>query len=312
MPTEFPNKDEIEFKQKFVERYNKLTDFSDFEKYSLSFLDRSIRVNTIKADVKQIREQLTAKKWKLTAIPWCKEGFFIEGERRDIGNLREHVLGYVYVQEAASMIPPVVLGPQDNELILDMCAAPGSKTTQLAQYMHNTGLIVANDNSYQRLKALSINLQRCGVFNVVMTNTEGFLIQGIEFDRVLADVPCSATGTIRKSLKTINMWNPKVITQLSSLQKKLASHGFELLKPGGTLVYSTCTMEPEEDEGVVDFLLNKYHNAKIQKIDLDIKRSKAVTEFEGRTYSDKVKHCLRIWPQDNNTSGFFVAKITKK
>jgi tRNA (cytosine49-C5)-methyltransferase len=108
------------------------------------------------------------------------------------------------------------------------------------------------------------------------------------------------------------MWNPGMITRLARTQQQLIEAAFQILKVGGTMVYSTCSLEPEEDEGVVDFLIKKYPNAKVEEIDLDIKRSPAVTEFEGTIYSDEVRKTLRIWPQDNDTEGFFVAKIRKE
>src|SRR3990167_6716731 len=137
--TPFHNFNEITFKPKFVERYSKLTDWEEFKKCSLSFLNRSIRVNTLKISVNELRERLQDT-WNLEQIPWCKEGFWIEHhkkERRDIGNLMEHSLGYFYTQEAASMIPPAVLDPKPDEIVLDIAASPGSKTTQIAQYMEN-------------------------------------------------------------------------------------------------------------------------------------------------------------------------------
>ena len=123
MPELMPNHKEIKFKDKFIERYSKLTDFKEFKKYSLSFLRRSVRVNTLKISVKDFKKNL--KQWKLTPIPWCKQGFWIEHEsRRDVGNLTEHALGYIYIQEAASMIPPIVLDPKPEELVLDIAASP--------------------------------------------------------------------------------------------------------------------------------------------------------------------------------------------
>ena len=312
----FHNAAEITFKPKFIERYSKLTDWEEFKTCSLSFLHRSIRINTLKISVKELKEKLE-EKWNLEQIPWCKEGFLIEHhkkERRDIGNLIEHSLGYFYIQEAASMIPPLVLEPKPHEIILDIAASPGSKTTQIAQYMENKGILIANDYTYERMKPLSINLQKCGVTNTIITLMDGqwFKRSGIEFDRILVDAPCSGTGTIRKSLKTIGIWNPDMIKRLSITQKQLIETGFNLLKENGTLTYSTCSLEPEEDEAVVDFLLNKYENAKIEEIKLNLKRSPAILEFEDKKYSDEVKKCLRIWPQDNDTEGFFVAKVRKR
>ena len=306
---------EIEFKPKFVERYSSLTDWEDFKRYSLSFLRRAIRVNTLKISVEDLKNRLQDE-WNLEQVPWCKEGFWIEHikkERRDIGNLAEHSLGYFYTQEPASMIPPVVLQPKPHELVLDIAASPGSKTTQIAMYMQNQGILIANDYTIERMKPLSINLQRCGITNTIITLMQGqrFKKSGLKFDRILVDAPCSGTGTIRKSLKTIGIWNPDMVKRLSITQKQLIEIGFELLKENGTLVYSTCSLEPHENEAVVDFLINKYKNAKLEEINLDIRRSNPVLEFENDKYSDEIKKCLRIWPQDNDTEGFFVAKIKK-
>jgi len=306
---------EITFKPRFIERYSSLTDWEDFRQCSLTFLRRSIRVNTLKITIKELKERIE-KDWALEQIPWCREGFWIEHakkERRDVGNLIEHSLGYFYLQEAASMIPPLVLEPKPNEIVLDMAASPGSKTTQISQYMQNKGILIANDYTIERMKPLSINLQRCGVTNAVITLMEGqwFKRSGMEFDKVLVDAPCSGTGTIRKSLKTIYIWNPDMVRRLSITQKQLIETGFNLLKENGALVYSTCSLEPEENEEIVDFLLGKYENAKLEEINLKLKRSHPILEFEGKRYSEEIKKCLRLWPQDNDTEGFFVARIKK-
>jgi len=311
----FHNISEIVFKPRFIERYSQLTDWESFKSCSLSFLRRSIRVNTLKISVRELKERLE-KNWNLEQIPWCKEGFWIEHakkERRDIGNLIEHSLGYFYIQEAVSMIPPIVLEPKPNDVVLDIAASPGSKTTQIAQYMENKGILIANDYTIERMKPLSINLQKCGIANAIITLMEGqwFKRSGIEFDKVLVDAPCSGTGTIRKSLKTIGIWNPDMVRRLSITQRQLIETGFNLLKEKGTLVYSTCSLEPEENEGVVDFLLKKYENAQLEDIKLNLKRSPAVLEFEGKKYDEEIRKCLRIWPQDNDTEGFFIAKIRK-
>jgi NOL1/NOP2/sun family putative RNA methylase len=316
MPTTIPKTAEMQFKEKFVKRYSALTDIDKFKEYSFSYLRKSIRVNTLKIGVKEIVARMSPE-WNLTPVPWCKEGFWIEhrgegeAKRWDVGNTIEHILGYIYIQEAASMIPPLVLEPQAGEKVLDMCAAPGSKTTQIAQYMKNKGVIVANELTGARIAALGVNLQRCGVSNTITTQMSGTRFYDMEFDRVLVDAPCSGTGTIRKSLKTVEMWNPSLASYLAKTQRQLIRAGFTVLKKGGTLVYSTCTLEPEEDEGVIDFLLNEFPDAKVEKIDIKLNRSEAVVEFEGKKYSEEVKKCLRIWPQDNDTEGFFVAKIRK-
>jgi len=311
MPEKIPGTQDIGIKQGFEERYRSIlgNDYDRFIEYSLAFLRRSIRVNTLKIPVNELKKRLK-ENWKLSPVPWCKQGFWIEGKRRDIGNLREHALGYIYVQEAASMIPPVVLDPKPGEVVLDMCAAPGSKTTQIAQYMKNKGVLISNDYTGLRLRPLGINVQRCGITNCILTLMHGQNIKG-SFDKILVDAPCSGTGTIRKSLKTLRIWNPNMVKRLAGTQKQLINRAFENLKDNGTMVYSTCTLEPEEDEGVVSYLLDKYDNAKLKNIDLNIKRSEPITEFNNVKYNPEVKKCLRVWPQDNDTEGFFVAKIKK-
>ncbi len=325
--------EKIEFKPKFIERYSKLTDWQIFKEFSLKFLRRSIRINTLKISIENCKKRLQ-KNWNLTSIPWCKEGFYVEHKqgRRDIGNTIEHQLGYFYVQEAASMIPPIVLDPKPNEIILDMCAAPGSKASQIAALMQNKGILIANDYQYIRLQPLGINLQRMGITNHIITLMEGRFFKcqkskisehaqkceafqtnsNIKFDKILVDAPCSGTGTIRKSLKTIEIWNRDVIKRLAGQQRQLISTAFEILKGNGTLVYSTCSLEPEENEAVINSLLKKYKNAKLEEIKLEIKRSEPILEFENNKYKKEIKKCLRIWPQDNDTEGFFVSKIVKK
>jgi len=277
-----------------------------------------VRVNTLKSSVSEVRKRLE-KNWFLKPIPWCKEGFWVEhkGEdkqkRYDIGNVLEHQLGYIYVQEAASMIPPVALKPGPGETILDLCSAPGSKASQAGAMMQNKGMLVANELQAERIKALSINLQRMGVSNTLITRMPGrwFDNTTLRFDKVLVDAPCSGTGTIRRSYKTLKMWSPDMIRKLAAQQKQLIASGYKVLKPGGIMVYSTCTLEPEENEGVVSWLLEKYKDARIQKIRLKIKKSPAITSFGKEKYNPQVKDCLRIWPQDNNTEGFFVSEIRK-
>jgi tRNA (cytosine49-C5)-methyltransferase len=304
-------------KKEFEDRFASLLGAEGYEiflQYSLSYLRKTIRVNTLKTSVDVVKEKLQKQKFKLEQVPWCKNGFWIKGERTDLGNLIEHTLGYFYVQESASMIPAVVLGPEPGDVVLDMCASPGSKTTQMAAMMQNEGIIVANDISGNRMKPLGINLQRVGASNVVENQTKGQRLRMLKmkFDKILVDAPCSGTGTIRKSPDTLRIWNPLMIQRLSNQQKAILESAFMIIKDGGTVVYSTCSVEPEENEAVIDYLLEKFPEAELEEIKLDIKRSSPVLEFEGKKFNSEIKKCLRIWPQDNDTEGFFVAKIRKK
>lgn len=309
-----PIPQQVQIKPIFEERYRKLLGerYDEFLQYSLSYSAKSIRVNTLKISVEDLRKRLE-KDWELKPVAWCKEGFFLtykHSKRFDIGNLPEHQLGFIYVQDAASMIPPVVLDPQPGEMVLDLCAAPGSKTSQMAMYMQNTGVVIANDVSGLRLTPLGLNVQRSGMMNTVLTLRANKFLSPI-FDRVLVDAPCSGTGTIRRSLKTLQMWSPGLVHRLVAEQRRLIENGFNVLKPGGTMVYSTCTQEPEENEGMISWFLERHPDAELLEIDLRIKRSEAITSFDGQEYNPEVSKCLRIYPQDNDTEGFFVAKIRK-
>ena len=307
---------ELKHKPYFIEKYKELLkeDFDEFLEYSNKYSRKAIRVNTLKIDIDSLKDRMGVN-WELIPVPWCKEGFWIkykDGVRWDIGNTPEHQLGYIYVQDPASMIPAVVLNPKEDELVLDMCAAPGSKTSQLAQYMNNTGLLIANDRDGKRLGALGINLQRCGVYNAIITKMNGERIKNAEFDKILLDAPCSGTGTIRKNQKITEMYSENLVKRMAGIQWTLIKKAFQLLKKDGVLVYSTCTLEPEENEKIVSKLLEKHPDAVLETIDLDIKKTNPITSFRGESFNPDVVKCLRINPQSNDTEGFFVAKIRKK
>ena len=316
-----PSSSDIKIDSKFVERYKLILGdrYDEFMKISLTPLNKAIRVNTLKISVEDFLNRFS-NVLKFKQVPWCKEGFWVNHtleNRYDLGNIVEHMLGYFYVQDPASMIPPVVLNPNAGDVVLDMCAAPGSKSTQIAQYMKNQGVLFLNDNMPDRLKALEINVRRMGITNAIITYFQGSHLthlkkNGILFDKILLDAPCSGSGTIRKSYKTLLKYSLNFVKTMSVTQKRLISSAFEMLKPGGTLVYSTCTLEPEENEAIISYLLENNSDAVIEKIDLPIVKSEPFLEWGSETYNKDVKKCLRIYPQDNDTEGFFVCKITKK
>jgi len=241
----------------------------------------------------------------------------IDLEPGELGRALEHLLGYYYMQELASMLPVIALKPERNETILDLCAAPGSKTTQLSSELQGTGTIIANEVSMGRLKILASNLEKCGASNTIITRKEGFAFcnrmkkNNFQFDRILVDAPCSGEGTLRSSPKTYLMWNIKTIKNLPKIQKSLIASALEILEPKGILVYSTCTHAPEENEGVVDKILKEFPNIKLEKINLPIKYREGITNWEDKQFSNEVKKCARVYPHDNNTEGFFIAKIRK-
>jgi NOL1/NOP2/sun family putative RNA methylase len=299
----------LELKPLFVKHYQALLG-ADYDRYVAStkqYLRKAVRLNPLKNDPADTKARLE-KFFTLTPIPWCTDAYWIAGERRDIGNTIEHQLGYCYIQEAASMLPPVVLDAQPGQRVLDIAASPGSKTTQLAAMMKNTGIILANDQGI-RLRPLGINVQKCGCRNVVVTNMDGRAIKQLQFDRVLADVPCSATGTLQRSAQAAKQWQPRAVEKMAQLQLQLAKNAYAALKPGGRMVYSTCTLEPLENEGVVSSLVSL--GARIVPFLLPIKREQPFLEWQGTAFNPAVRHTLRIHPYTNDTEGFFVALLEK-
>ncbi len=293
----------------FYERYSKLEDTDEFWEFLIKPLRQSIRVNTLKAPLEVVVERLS-EEFELEPIPWVREGFFINVD--NLAKVPEHGLGLIFGQEASSMIPPVVLEPKPGELVLDMAAAPGSKTGQIAQYMENDGCIIANDPNRDRANVLIANLNRMGVLIARVTTRDGAKFARFEnaFDRVLLDAPCSSVGMIRKSWRFLREWREKAVIKYMNIQKRLILAGYKALKPGGTLVYSTCTIDPLENEEVVDYLLRKT-DARLEPIKLPVKTSEPVLEWEGKEYSPELKKALRIHPNDNDTEAFFIAKIVK-
>ncbi len=308
----------MEPKQLFLERINLLlgSETNIFLDYLKKPLPKYIRVNTLKISKQDLIKKLKSK-WRIQETPY-KGALIIKSELLpgQLGKSLEHQLGYYYIQELVSMMPPLALELFSNDIVLDLCAAPGSKTTEMAMIMENSGTIVANDVRIDRLKALMSNLERCGVMNTIVTRMNGITLckklakAGFFFDKILVDAPCSGEGTMRSDPKVMKMWNINMVKRLSALQKKLVSVALKCLKPNGILVYSTCTHAPEENEFVIDFAIKNF-DVKIEKIKLPLKTRPGITEWQGQIFDSQIKNCLRIWPQDNNTEGFFIAKLRK-
>jgi NOL1/NOP2/sun family putative RNA methylase len=298
------------YKQHYIRLLGSEEAYDAFIDAALEFPRRAIRVNTLKISVNDLKIRLEKKGWQLERVPWCDEGFFIErGDRRDIGNLAEHALGYFYVQEPSSMIPPIMLDPREGELVLDIAAAPGSKTTQMAAMMKNKGIIIANEIDYSRIIALKSNIERLGVSNCVITNRDARHITLKGFDRILIDAPCSGTGTLSKSLKSLEMWNLRGLQKLSRLQLSLLDHAYTLLRNGGRLVYSTCSLEVEENENVLHRFFERHNDA--IAIAPPLSFDSPIISYDGKEFDRRVGSSIRLWPQTCRTDGFFVAIIEK-
>ena len=306
-------------KERFKQLMSDSEDFQSFCKISDIRSVNSIRCNTLKISIEELKKRLE-KKWKLKQpFKSNRDIFIIESELQpgELGKSFEHILGYYYIQEIASMMPVIALDPKPDELILDLCAAPGSKTTQAAMYMKNTGTIIANDASIGRVGILSTNIQRCGVANSIITKYPGEILcrklekMKFKFDKFLVDAPCSGEGTIRSSVQSVKMFSMNLINKLSKTQKRLIDAAIPILKLNGELIYSTCTHAPEENEAVVSYVLENYPNIGVMEVIIPLKNRQGIKEWNGVKFHKDVVKCARIYPQDNNTEGFFIAKIRR-
>lgn len=280
----------------------------------------SLRTNELKISPSELKKRLEDKGWKISQpVKGHPEIFIVDSrlEPGELGRAMEHLLGYYYVQEISSMLPAIILDPKPDERVLDLCASPGSKTTQIASLMKNTGTIIANEPDFGRMKILSSNLERCGVSNAIITRKEGSKLcdelyeNGFVFDKILIDAPCSGEGTLRTNPKTAIMWNAHGARKMSFIQKKLLSSAIKLLKDGGEIVYSTCTYAPEENEEVIDFILERFPEVRIEKVSLPIKHHPGILKWQDKEYDENLKFSCRIFPFDENTEGFFIAKLRK-
>ncbi|OXU39960.1 16S rRNA (cytosine(1407)-C(5))-methyltransferase RsmF [Enterobacter cloacae] len=274
-------------------------------------LRRSIRVNTLKISVADFLALVSPYHWQLTPVPWCEEGFWIEREDEaslPLGSTAEHLSGLFYIQEASSMLPVTALFADGNapERVMDVAAAPGSKTTQIAARMANRGAILANEFSASRVKVLHANISRCGIQNVALTHFDGRVFGAAlpeAFDAILLDAPCSGEGVVRKDPDALKNWSVESNLDIASTQRELIDSAFHALRPGGTLVYSTCTLNRDENEDVCLWLKAQYPDAVefLPLNDLFASAEDAITP-EG---------FLHVFPQIYDCEGFFVARLRK-
>ncbi len=273
----------------------------------------SIRVNTLKISRNELYERLTENGFILRDIE--DFGFIIEESKFSISSTQENLLGYFYIQGVAEMIVSPILSPNKDDFVVDMCAAPGGKTTHFSAMMENQGLIYAFDINRRRLSALKNNITRLGCLNIAVFNLNGEEITKIKDspDKILLDAPCTGSGIMRKDSLRKSLKSTHDVIFLSEIQKKLLKAAIQSLKSGGTLLYTTCSLEPEENEFVVQWALDNF-DIKLLKIDADINGiplEKGFNEVFGRKLSDEILLCRRSLPHVHNTNGLFMAKITK-
>ena len=293
------------FKDSFKEYFEKLIpgEVDSFIEASKRALPESIRVNSLKTTPNMLKKNMGS--WEFDRTIFYDNALIVKKRDKPLGNTLQHFFGEYYVQEQSSMIPPLALNPKRGDVVLDACASPGSKTTQLSELMNNEGVIVANDMGLGRISILSANVERMGCENVIVTNGDGNRFGKFfnAFDKVLLDAPCTGYGAIRKDWSIAKMFNPKSCKFLARIQRDLMNNCWKALKTGGAMVYSTCTLTVEENEDNVKWFLSNHPDAKIERVKLK--------GFENHRGID-LPEAVRIWPHRIDMEGFFIAKLVKK
>ena len=295
-----------------LERYRSIIDdFDAFMEACNRPLPAVIRTNTIKATPQQVQTVLDQQEIAYEQVVWNNRLFRLSDV--SAGSVLPSFLGWTHGQEEVSAIPAQVLDPDPETVVFDSCAAPGSKTTQLAALMDDRGRVVANDNNLGRLSALRFNSERLGVTNLAVTHSDArnFSLKPFDFeqfDSALVDVPCSCEGTIRKNPDAIDDWSLDQVTGIAGVQKGVLRRAVQATRPGGRVVYSTCTFAPEENEAVLDHVLAN-EPCRIVEQELPIDHTHGITEWEDQEYDPAVQQAARIYPHHNDTGGFFCATL---
>lgn len=303
----------------FLERLKKIVGEDLYSDVLLTFhseRSKSLRINPLKNDHQDIAgffrsQNIDAQKAVFGDHSWV----ILNRSVQELSRMEEVCNGKFYLQSLSSMLPVHVLDPQPGEVVLDLCAAPGSKTTQMAAHMGNKGRIVAVDSVRPRYYRLKSVLQLLGVEIAEAKCLDGkrFRSGEVLFDRILVDAPCSSESRFRSSdPKSVGYWSKKKIQEMVHKQKGLLLNACRLLKPGGVLVYSTCTFAPEENEGVLDWVLRKFpEGLKVVPFHIEgVDRYPAILQWDKHQYHESLRECFRVLPTDL-MEGFFLAKLIR-
>jgi NOL1/NOP2/sun family putative RNA methylase len=289
-------------KEFFTKRYSELG-----WKHRPVELKQAIRINTINTTETDVVKRLEARGIELEPIPFALHGYWVRKSPFSVGATTEYLLGYYSIQEAAAQLPATLFPELKDKVVLDACAAPGGKTVQLADLMNNTGVIIALDVEKRRLTALSNHLERCRISNTIVYSMDARRASssGVEFDRVLLDVPCSGNfATDREWFKRRTIED---VQRNAAVQRELLAEAVKALKDEGEIVYSTCSLEPEENELNINWATRQLG---LQTEPIDCYGEPAPTQVFGKQLGSQIGNCRRIWP--GQTQGFFVCKLKKR
>lgn len=288
----------------FQEKYQALLG-DDYSNFIASFQiphTSGFRLNPLKQDFKKVNQALDKP------ISYCSFGYYGKIDGKSI----DHTTGYLYSQEPSAMFVGAVVDAQPGEVILDLCAAPGGKSTYLASTMAQSGLLISNEINLKRSKVLAENLRRFGVVNNIVTNCAPNQLEKALpqfFDKIIVDAPCSGEGMFRKDEKARDFWHANYPLECAKRQRHILSSAYEMLKDGGELIYSTCTFSPEENEQNIAWLLQHYSDLTL----LPIVKSQGMADGrpDWADHNPELKKTVRLWPHLINGEGHFVAKLYK-
>ncbi|MBP1357510.1 MAG: RsmB/NOP family class I SAM-dependent RNA methyltransferase, partial [Sulfolobus sp.] len=256
--------------ERYIRIFNEVQEVNEFLEGCEVPLIKSIRCNELKTSCNELEKRLRMKGYELERLEWLSYGYKVlkSPKKPTLGATMEYLQGFYHIQGIASMIPAHVLSPSPSDKVLDMAAAPGSKTSQLAQIMKNNGVILAVEKNRERIKSLLSNLNRLGVTNTVLLRADSRNLENmkIEFDKILLDAPCSGEGLIPIDKTRKTKTSIQKLYNFSMLQLLLIKVAYKLLREKGVLVYSTCSIGPEEDELVVNYAVEEL-GMKVEKVE---------------------------------------------
>jgi 16S rRNA (cytosine1407-C5)-methyltransferase len=276
----------------------------------------AIRLNPLKVNDSILLEWQQAFGWKTRSIPYCEHGYWVDAAEAPISKTLAFHFGQYYIQDASSMLPVSLFDFPDNALVLDMAASPGGKTTHLLSRMMDRGFVLANDASRSRLTALQLVLQNWGGLNVGVTSFNGESFgqwYPNMFDAVLLDAPCSMQNLRNTESHPMREITESERQNLSGRQQRLLESALQAVRPGGEVVYATCTLSPEEDEMVLQQIKGQFGSA-LEIVQMDARLPQpapGLAAYAGQVFDEDIRHALRIWPHLFHTSGFFCAKLRK-
>ena len=283
----------------------------EFGQYLESFKEEwkpGLRVNTLKLSPGELAELVP---WNLEPVPWADNGFYydgtLDGEVLRPSKHPAYYAGLYYLQEPSAMTPAAMLPVVPGDRVLDLCAAPGGKSTELASKLKGRGMLVSNDISYSRARALLKNLELAGAANICVTSEAPEKLAGVWpefFDKILVDAPCSGEGMFRRDEDMVKDWNEKGPEYYMPIQRQILSQAAAMLRPGGYMLYSTCTFSVEEDEGNVAYVLEEFPQMQLCCLDLD--------KVPGACGGFGLSGCMRLFPHRLKGEGHFLALMRKK